>query len=297
MFRLLKSVRLITLVSFAAPLTSSIQAAVVYGLTVQNAIVTFNSAAPGTVQNTAPITGIGSGETILGIDIRPANLQLYGLGSQNNVYTINPMTGAAIRVGAGGAFTLTGTDFGFDFNPVPDRMRVTSDADQNLRLNPNDGTLTATDGTLAYSVMPADVNAGVNPNIVASAYINNFAGATATTLYGIDSNLDILVIQNPPNDGTLTTVGPLGFNTSGLTGFDVFNGDGTAYASLTAPAAGASQLYTINLATGSASLVGTIGGGVALRDITAQSVPEPASLALVGAALASLALWRRRRIL
>jgi hypothetical protein len=82
---------------------------------------------------------------------------------------------------------------------------VVSDADQNLWLNPNDGTLAATDGTLAYAV--GDSNAGANPNIVGAAYTNNFAGAISTTLYGIDSNLDILTIQNPPNNGSLNTLG------------------------------------------------------------------------------------------
>jgi hypothetical protein len=56
---------------------------------------------------------------------------------------------------------------------------------------------------------------------VGSAYTNNFAGASVTTLYGIDSNLDILATQNPPNAGLLNTVGPLGFNASDLVGFDI----------------------------------------------------------------------------
>ena len=88
------------------------------------------------------------------------------------------------------------------------------------RLNPNNGALAATDGTLTYAT--GDPNAAANPNVVGSAYTNSFNGATTTTLYGIDSALDILVTQNPPNAGTLNTVGALGFNTSDAVGFDIF---------------------------------------------------------------------------
>jgi hypothetical protein len=238
---------------------------VVYGVTTSNNLVRFNSTTPGTVLRSVAITGLQAGENVVGIDFRPATGQLFGIGSTSRLYRIDIFTGAATQVGAAGAFTLSGTSFGFDFNPVPDRIRVTSDADQNLRLNPNDGTLTATDGTLAYAA--GDANAGQNPNVVASGYTNSFAGATATTLYDIDSILDILVIQNPPNNGTLNTVGPLGVNVSGEAGLDINPGNNTALAALQPVAGGASSLYRINLTNGAATLVGSIGSGLTVRDI------------------------------
>jgi hypothetical protein len=130
--------------------------------------------------STVAITGLGAGETILGMDFRPATGQLYALGSTSRIYIINLTTGVATQVGTDGAFTLNGTKFGFDFNPVPDRIRVISNTEQSLRLNPNDGTLTASDIPLAYE--PADPNAGTNPTAGAAAYTNSFAGATSTTL-------------------------------------------------------------------------------------------------------------------
>lgn len=235
------------------------QPANVFAVTSANNLLGFNAATPGTIASTVAITGLLAGETVQGIDFRPATGQLYALGSTSRIYTIDTITGAATQVGAAGAFTLTGTSFGFDFNPVPDRIRVTSNGDQNLRLNPNDGTLTATDGTLAFAA--GDVNAAANPNIVASAYTNSAAGATATTLYGIDSNLDILVIQNPPNSGTLNTVGALSVDASTVAGFDILPGTNTAYAVLTV--GGTAQLHTINLTTGAATLVGAVGTGAA----------------------------------
>src|SRR4029079_6264434 len=98
-----------------------------------------------------------------------------------------------------------------------------------------------------------------------AAYTNTFAGATSTTLYVLDSNLDILAIQNPPNNGTLTTVGALGVDTSAEVGFDIAPRSGTALVSLTV--GGSAQLYTINLATGAASLIGPIGSAQPIRDI------------------------------
>ena len=235
----------------------------VYGVTTTNNLVRFNSVRPNTMLSNTPITGLQSGENIVGIDFRAATGQLFALGSTSRLYTINISTAAATQVGTAGAFTLSGTSFGFDFNPVPDRIRVTSDADQNLRLNPNDGTLTATDGTLAFAA--GDVNAGQNPTVVGSGYTNSFSGATTTTLYDIDSNLDILATQNPPNNGTLNTVGPLGVNVTGEVGFDIAPSSNVALAAFQV-GAGASTLYSVNLTTGSASPIGAL-GGLTLRDI------------------------------
>lgn len=278
-------------------LAPSAQAATVYGVTSTGNLVRFDSATPGTISGSVPISGLQSGETLAGIDFRPATGQLYGLGSGSRLYTINPVTGAATQVGSNGAFTLSGTSFGFDFNPTVDRIRVTSDADQNIRLNPITGGLAATDTSLAYAV--GDANAAANPNLVGSAYTNNNAPSTTTTLYGIDSAIDILVTQNPPNNGTLNSTGPLGVNTTGTVGFDIFNdagGGNTGFASL-APGAGAtSSFYTINLSTGAATLVGSVGGGLQLADIAVEPVPLPPALLLgIPGALCALGGAKRMR--
>ncbi len=93
------------------------------------------------------------------------------------------------------------------------------------------------------------------------AYFNNVHGATATTLYGIDVTLDILVVQSPAGAGTLMTKGSLGVNTSFVIGFDISSASGgnTAYATLRVSSI--TGLYVINLTTGAATLVGMIGNG------------------------------------
>jgi Domain of unknown function (DUF4394) len=266
--------------------------------------VTFDSATPGTIGSSVAITGLQVGETVLGIDRRPANELLYGLGSTSHIYTINTTTGVATAVSATPfAPALTGTAFGFDFNPVPDRIRVVSTDTTNFRLNPNDGTLAGTDTPLAYAA--GDSGAGLTPRVVGSAYTNNFSGTSVTTLFGIDSNRDVLVMQGgpngtpSPNGGVLTTIGSgLGFNTSDLVGFDVSGTSGVAFASLTPPTGGASQLFTIDLTTGTATLVGTIGGGLTLTglaaDVGSATVPEPASLVLLSISVVGLIAVVRR---
>ncbi len=197
------------------------------------------------------ITGLQGGETINAIDFRPVNGQLYALGSSNRLYTINLGTGAATMVGASTLSTsLTGTAFDIDFNPTVDRIRVISNNGQNLRLNPNDGTVAAVDGNL---------NPG-SPQVSGAAYTNNFSGATTTTLYTIDPSTDKLYIQSPPNNGTLTEVGSLGIDIANVAGFDI--GSASAKAYLLAGTATGMNFYEVNLNTGGAILLNSFSVGV-----------------------------------
>lgn len=215
---------------------------VAYAIDNSNNLQIFNPSNPVPVSKT--VAGLQSGESILGIDFRPANGQLYALGSSSRIYTINLGTGAATAVGASPFSTLlSGTDFGFDFNPTVDRIRVVSNTGQNLRLNPNDGTIAAADLTL---------NPG-SPMISAAAYTNNFAGATSTTLFVIDHNTDKLYQQNPPNNGTLVETGSLGINITNTNGFDIGSMSQKAY--LIASVGLSTRIYSINTMTGAATSV------------------------------------------
>jgi len=239
----------------------------VWGVDEGGRLVSFRVNEPGTVSN-KPITGLAAGEKILNIDFRPANAGMYGLGSTSRVYTINSTTGLATVVGDGTAFTpaVSGQAHGFDFNPVADKIRVHTDVDQNLRLDPITGKVTMLDGVLTFGA--ADVNFGQSPNVIGTAYTNSVTPAPATTiLYGIDSTRNLLVRLPTPNDGTVETVGALGVDVDHVGGFDIGR-LGTAYAALTVGPEVA--LYTIDLATGAATKLGGIGYPTGLTSIAVE---------------------------
>ena len=269
-------------------LSGSAAAELIYATTEFGTLVSWDSADPTNLLSGTPVSGLAANEVIRGIDFRPADGQLYALGSFSNLYTVDVDTGAATLVGAGG-FTpgLDGSSFGFDFNPTIDRIRVVSDTDQNLVLNPNDGTAT---GVTDLFYAAGDANAGADPNVVASAYTNSFAGAATTQLYGIDSGLDILVTQ-ANSAGTLNTVGSLGADVTDVAGFDISGLSGTAYIVALGASDSQSTFWTIDLSTGLVSLVGEVGGGALINSMTV--VPAPAGV-LALAAPGLLALRRRR---
>jgi len=257
-------------------------------------IATFDSGATGVVSS-VPVTGLQTGETLVGIDTRPANEVLYGIGSSSRLYTINPVTGLATAIGTPGLFTISGTSFAMDFNPVPDRIRLISNTGQNLRINPNDGTLAATDTPIS----PAGVT------ITGGAYNNNGSGASVTTLYGIDSTNGTLTTvgsingsPNSPNGGAVgPTVGSLGLGTAldPRIGFDI-SGLTNQNSFATILTGGTDKLYSVNLSTGQATLLGTIGTGTTVYNgvTNAVAVPEPGTIGLCAAGSLGLLLRRRR---
>ena len=256
---------------------SSAHAALAYALTDMNTLIGFDTGSP-SMSTSAVILKSTSNtaiEDLIGIDYRPSNSTLYGVGRFGSIYTINPTTGVS-TVASTLSVSLIGSRFGFDFNPVADRLRITSDSDQNLRVNVDTGAATV-DGTL---------NPG-NPTVTASAYTNSVAPTpTATTLYDIDSVTDSLYVQAPPNDGTLVLVGQLGIDIASINGFDIYTAPGgtnMAFAALLETGRSVSSLYSINLTTGFATPLGKIGGGDVIDGlaIVPTAVPEPTTLAAV----------------
>lgn len=276
-----------------------------FGLLSNGSLISFDSATPGTI-STLGITGISAGQTIQGIDFRPATGQLFAFaantgttgvpGSQSGqLYVINTSTGVATAAGASFVIASNPSNFfGVDFNPTVDRVRVVGNSGTNLRLNPATGGIAATDPNVFYAA--GDPNAGLTPFIVGAAYTNNFAGAGSTVLYVYDFGLDTFAIQNPTT-GALTSVGTGSGITalSALIGFDISSG-GAGYFSGSVTS-GQTNLYSVNLAAGSLSLIGQIGSGLTVTDIAAvTAIPEPASTVLVAlGALGGIFVLRRRK--
>ena len=180
---------------------------------------------------------------------------------------VDPKTAVAVHVN-NLSVALSGTSFGVDFNPAADRLRVISDTGQNLRHNVNAGGVTLVDGTLNYTPgSPAQ-------SISGAAYTNNdIDPTTATTLFDIDAALDQVVLQSPPNAGSLAATGKLTVDTSLETGFDIHstlrNGvtvANNALASLSS-STGIASLYSINLLTGRVTWRGTFKSRDLVMDI------------------------------
>nr|WP_317175177.1 DUF4394 domain-containing protein [Hymenobacter qilianensis] len=212
-----------------------------------------------------------------GLDFRPLNGQLYALTVQRpqggpqmdngRLYTINAATAEATRVASLSVpLTFRGA-YGFDFNPVVDRIRIVSRSGLNVRVNPADGS----------AIQDGDLNPGT-PVVEAAAYDNNFAGATISNLYVIDTRdfsprapfLSAKLFQlNAPNAGNMVEVGNLELNAGPGSNFDIGGTTNTGYAVLNIT--GSTELYTIDLATGKATSKGIFGrssGGIGTSGFT-----------------------------
>jgi len=230
------------------------------GLADGNVLLAFTAAEPARVER-LEVKGVRG--TLVGIDCRPSDGRLYGLGTTYDLYTIDPTTGAASAVS-----TLTlpfdgGARAGVDFNPQADRLRLVAASGQNLRVNVTMGA-TAADAALAYA--SGDRNHGTRPSVTAAAYASNRPDAATTRLFDLDADLDVLALQDPPNDGLLVTVGTLGVDVGTRAGFDIVtDAAGVDHAF----AASGGTLYAIDLTTGAARPLGTIAGSPELVGLAA----------------------------
>jgi hypothetical protein len=229
------------------------------GLVADGSLVCFEDDRPRRADTIGTVSGLVHDSSLIGIDYRPANNTLYGVGNTGGVYTIDAGNASAKLVSRLNQ-PLQGTSFGVDFNPTVDRLRIVSDTGQNLRVNVDDGT-TNVDGTLN---IPGTTPVNPALGVTAVAYTNNDADPnTATTLFDIDTTNDNTVIQAPANAGSLSPTGKLGVDATSPVGFDIYSslGYGTttglrALATFTAPG-GSPTLYGVDLLAGRVAPVGS----------------------------------------
>ena len=250
----------------------------IFAVTADMDLVKFNAGQPQRFLSRQKISGLGTGEKLVGIDFRVARGVLYALAGNGRLYTLDSATAILKPVGsAPSAVPLTGTLFGFDFNPAADRIRVVSDSGLNLRLHPDTGaavdgnaTLDGVQGDAALVYAEGDANAGKAPAIVAAGYTYNKQDEKITTNFALDRRLGTLVMQGSregvapvvsPNTGRLTTVGPLGLGELVDAAFDIADVSGAAFAAVRTAGAPRTRLYLINLTNGRAEFVGTVGDG------------------------------------
>jgi hypothetical protein len=251
---------------------------------------------PGTSRGQVTVHGMLDGETIEAFDFGPVDGKLYAIGSTGRLYTVDE-TGKATLIAAG--IPLSGTDFGMDFNGLTGSIDVVSVDRSSFTVSAATGLATPA-APVAYGVL--DPHFGTAPQLEALA-----SPAGSGVVYGIDRGTASLVLMAVPALGSLTTIGALGIQPAAGIGFDI-GIDGTAWATFRPSGALPTDpvnLYTINLVTGAATLVGPMyqqAGDVAVAPagyklppvITANSsgAVDAASLALL--ALAGAARRRRR---
>jgi hypothetical protein len=233
----------------------------------------FDSSTPNIIEHVVIVTGLQPGERLEAIDYRPRTGQLYGLGVTDGpldalrTYVIDPRSGIATPVSGNQIGVVSGGSYGFDFNPTVDRIRVVNDADENMRINPNNG---------ARADAPAD-DSDLNPTgfqVIGAAYDSNWdtgaPGSLPTTLFAISkSSSATLTIGGidgspSPNSGLLSNSRPLGLTLSALgeIAFDIPAGlTRIGYAALRNAATGLTSLYGILLGTGAATPIGPIANG------------------------------------
>ncbi|MFF5364226.1 DUF4394 domain-containing protein [Streptomyces scabiei] len=223
-------------------------------------MATFTTDRPDVLNWVRAVTGLSGDTALVGIDFRVQDGLLYGVGNKGGIYTIKIPTGTqdvVVTKVSQLQYALSGSQFGVDFNPAADRLRVISDNGQNLRHNLGDHT-TIQDVNL--TTPPVE---GTTKGVTAAAYTNNdLSGATATTLFDINTNSDQVVIQSPANNGTLAPTGSLGLDAQLKAGMDIYSTlsggrtvDNAAFASLTAKGASLPSLYSVNVFTGEATVV------------------------------------------
>lgn len=278
-----------------------------------NRIAAVNSSFPSATLTPVALSGITAGETVVGIDRRPQNGVLYGLGvdataDTATLYAIVPSTGYSQVVGtasqisfvdaAGTAIDLPASpaaSYGVDFNPAADRLRITTSTGLNFRVNPNsgaavDGDLGGAAGSVAGRNTDGSVNGGTS-SVGEVAYTNNAANnGGITTQYTLDATSDKLHIQNAPNSGTQTLPLTLSSAVDAVLGFDIPSGVNAA-ASNTAVAAGSGvaivklagstteSLVRVDLTNGRLSTPQTIGAG-GILGLALQKQPELPIVAL-----------------
>ena len=202
-------------------------------------------------RQTLAVSGVAT--PLIGIDVRPADRQLYGVSGDGNIYRIMTATGAATWVSKLSAEFDASQGAIVDFNPVADRLRLIGMGGKiNYRINVDNGQV-AVDKPLNYS--DKDANKGKDPMVTAGAYINSVAGAKETQLFDIDSMIGAYAIQDPPNDGILNTIGMTGMGSKWVEAIDIFT---DAQGNYTGLAVSGNVLYKLDVSKGTIASVGPI---------------------------------------
>lgn len=274
------------------------------GLTTGNQIFQFTASTTSAPTGLTAVSGLVGTDRLVGIDYNPNSPgQLVGLGYDTStglgrVYSIDS-AGAATQINANTINFGSGvTQFGVDFNPQAGALRIVTDRAGNGSTGEQRTTADGFENNFRIAAAGTgavfyDGDLSVQNGVRAAAYTNNVAGATSTVLYVVDSDssngLATLRTIGVPNSGVVSATGPtLGRE---YDGFDIVTNGGVD----TAYVANASRFFTLNLSTGSETLLGNF-GALQVLGFSATPVPEPATVGLFAAAGLGLVGFARRSL-
>lgn len=251
-------------------------------LTADNKILMISSPnVPSIVSGPYTITGISSGQEIIGIDFRPSSGRLYALAydasvSKAQLYTLadNGKTYTAVPVNIYTTMELgPGNGIGFDFDPTYDNHITVTGRNGALYI------LDADNGTIAFTgyskIDYTNGDAARNlPIVTAIAYTGNFFGTDSTVLIGFDASNNSIVQFNENNPQLIRTIGSTGlpYILGEDAGMDSYYDTATRLnrTYLVTRSSAGSALYGVT-STGTLINIGTIGrGNFNIRDIAVE---------------------------
>lgn len=227
-------------------------------------LVRFTASNPGTYDRIADVTGMGAGEKIIAMDVKPSTGELYALSDAKKIYTVNTINGAATLVSViNEPWDIAEVPVvGFDFNPNDETLRIVGgDADGNATVTPG---ATNINFTVDPSTNPATVTVLAAPQqlpfkLTSVAFTNNVPNTQSTAYYGIDSeNNRLFTVDTNTSAVPGTNPGRVTFsrNLTGITatnigGFEIVGSPETAY--VMRSDGSNSYVYTLVLSTGAAA--------------------------------------------
>jgi len=178
----------------------------IYAVDLDGAFLMFGMESAETVSRTTQLQGVPQGRRLVGLDYRPSDGRLYGVGNDSRVYLVDPVASTATPVSTTPFSPAISVNddihFGMGFDPGTDEIRlISAETASSWTIDPDDGTAVL-DGFVRY--VDGDPNEGQTPRISAFSFIpagaasGSLAAAAAGPLceergYAIDAELDIVI--------------------------------------------------------------------------------------------------------
>jgi hypothetical protein len=234
----------------------------VYAVDLDGRLLTFGTGSTEQVSRATAIRGVPILHRIVGMDWRPADGRLYGVGNDSRVYVIDLEAATATPVStqqfSPRVSLFFDVHFGMAIDPDADKIRlISAESGVNWEIDPDDGTAVQLPSP---RFAEGDANEGVTPRIAGMAYgpppssAALAPGATIPTdcdrmLWAIDANVEWMMGSCDPDDWDFESLFEFGFAFAPCAEF-AFDKDGNLFATLLDAVNGVNKLGKIDPDTG-----------------------------------------------